>query len=63
MYLCTGCENVAVDKDVERPLVHNDDGEDNKVKSNEQLNKTNRLGSMCDTKDILPMGTRILQPK
>ena len=43
MYLCTGCENVAVDKDVERPLVHNDDGEDNKVKSNEQLNKTNRL--------------------
>ena len=43
MYLCTGCENVAVDKDVERPLVHNDDGEDNKVKLNEQLNKTNRL--------------------
>ena len=63
MYLCTGCKNVAVDKDVERPLVHNDDGEDNKVKSNEQLNKTNRLESMCDTKDILPMGTRILQPK
>ena len=63
MYLCTGCENVAVDKDVECPLVHNDDGEDNKVKSNEQLNKTNRLESMCDTKDILPMGTRILQPK
>ena len=63
MYLCTGCENVAVDKDVERPLVHNDDGEDNKVKSNEQLNKTKRLESMCDTKDILPMGTRILQPK
>ena len=31
MCLCTGCENVTVDKDVERPLAHNDDGEDNRV--------------------------------
>ena len=28
MCLCTGCKNITVDKDLERPIVHNDDGED-----------------------------------
>ena len=31
MCLCTGCENVTVDENVERPIVHKDDGKDNRV--------------------------------
>ena len=29
IYLRTGLKNVPVDKDLERPIVHDDDGEDN----------------------------------
>ena len=31
MCQCTGCENVTVDENLERPIVHKEDGEDNGV--------------------------------